>query len=62
MFELLGEKFTLSELQAVHEVVLGESLDKRNFRRKIVQKGIVKPTKELQRTGRKPVQLYRFSE
>jgi 8-oxo-dGTP diphosphatase len=61
-FELLPEKFTLSELQSVHEAILGQDLDKRNFRRKIIQKGIVKPTKEWQRTGRKPAQLYRFSE
>jgi 8-oxo-dGTP diphosphatase len=60
-FELLPDKFTLTELQLVHEAILGESLDKRNFRRKIIQKGIVKPTKEWQQTGRKPAQLYRFS-
>lgn len=60
-FELLPDKFTLTELQLVHEVILGENLDKRNFRRKIILKGIVKPTKELQHTGRKPAQLYRFS-
>lgn len=61
-FELLPEKFTLTELQLVHEAILGQALDKRNFRRKIIQKGIVKPTKELQQTGRKPALLYRFSE
>jgi 8-oxo-dGTP diphosphatase len=60
-FELLPDKFTLTELQLVHEAILGENLDKRNFRRKIIQKGIVKPTKEWQQTGRKPAQLYRFS-
>lgn len=59
-FELLPEKFTLTELQLVHEAILGESLDKRNFRRKILQKGIVEPSKEWQKTGRKPAQLYRF--
>jgi 8-oxo-dGTP diphosphatase len=61
-FELLPEKFTLSELQSVHEAILGGQLDKRNFRRKIIQRAIVKPTKEWQRTGRKPAQLYRFSQ
>jgi 8-oxo-dGTP diphosphatase len=61
-FELLPDKFTLTELQLVHEAIVGETLDKRNFRRKILQKGIVKPTKEWQRAGRKPAQLYRFSE
>jgi 8-oxo-dGTP diphosphatase len=32
--ELLPEKFTLSELQKLHEVVLGSRFDKRNFRKK----------------------------
>ena len=61
-FELLPERFTLPELQAVHEAILVSTLDKRNFRRKIIQRGIVKPTKELRATGRKSAQLYRFSE
>jgi len=59
-FELLPAKFTLTELQLVHEAILGESLDKRNFRRKIIQKGIVRPLKEWRQTGRKPAQTYRF--
>ena len=45
-FELLAKKFTLTELQLVHEVFLGHSFDKRNFRRKIIQKGIVEPVRE----------------
>lgn len=61
-FELLPEKFTLTELQSVHEAILGQELDKRNFRRKILQQGIVKPIKEWRRTGRKPAQLYRFAD
>jgi 8-oxo-dGTP diphosphatase len=61
-FELLPNRFTLTELQLVHEAILGASLDKRNFRRRMIQKGIVKPTKEWQATGRKPAQLYRFRQ
>jgi 8-oxo-dGTP diphosphatase len=61
-FELLPRKFTLTELQLVYEAILGELLDKRNFRRKISQQGIVKPLKEWVKTGRKPAQLFRFSE
>jgi 8-oxo-dGTP diphosphatase len=61
-FELLPRKFTLTELQLVYEAILGELLDKRNFRRKISQQGIVKPLKEWVETGRKPAQLFRFSE
>ncbi len=61
-FELLPEKFTLTELQRVHEAILAEPLDKRNFRRKITQKGIVKPLHEWLRAGQKPAQLFRFRE
>lgn len=61
-FELLPDKFTLTELQSVHEAISGESLDKRNFRRKILQQGIVKPTKERQSSDGRPAQLYRFSK
>jgi 8-oxo-dGTP diphosphatase len=61
-FQLLPPKFTLTQLQLVHEAILGESLDKRNFRRKIAQQGIVKPVDEWAQTGRKPAQLFRFSD
>jgi 8-oxo-dGTP diphosphatase len=60
-FQLLPAKFTLVELQAVYEAILGRRLDKRNFRRKIDLLGIAVPLREQRRTGRKPARLYRFS-
>jgi 8-oxo-dGTP diphosphatase len=60
-FQLLPEKFTLGELQTIYEAILGRRLDKRNFRRKIALLRILKPLRELQRTGRKPAQLHRFA-
>jgi 8-oxo-dGTP diphosphatase len=60
-FQLLPEKFTLGELQAVYEAILARPLDKRNFRRKLALLGILKPLGEWQRTGRKPAQLFRFA-
>ncbi len=60
-FQLLPAKFTLGELQAVYEAILGRRIDKRNFRRKIALLSIVTPLREWRGTGRKPARLYRFS-
>jgi 8-oxo-dGTP diphosphatase len=59
-FRLLPKKFTLSELQAVYETILGKKLDKRNFRKKMNLLGTLKPLKAWRRTGRKPARLYMF--
>lgn len=61
-FELLPEKFTLSQLQKVYEVILGTSLDKRNFRKKIARMKYLIPLDEKQKgVAHKPAQLYIFS-
>lgn len=44
--ELLTNRFTLTELQELYESILGEELDRRNFRKKILQMNIVEPTNE----------------
>jgi 8-oxo-dGTP diphosphatase len=59
-FQLLPEKFTLTELQEVYEAILGKELDKRNFRRKMSVLKILKPLTEYRRGGQRPAQLYRF--
>jgi 8-oxo-dGTP diphosphatase len=60
-FELLPEKFTLSQLQHLYEAVLHAPLDKRNFRKKILSMGLLVPLKEKVRTGaHRPAQLFRF--
>jgi len=62
-FQLLPKKFTLSELQRAYEVILGQPLDKRNFRKKMLQLGILKDTRERQVEGRqRPARLYAFTE
>lgn len=62
-FELLPEKFTLAQLQRVYELILQTSLDKRNFRRKILKTKFVLPLDEKQ-TGvaHKPAMLYTFDK
>jgi ADP-ribose pyrophosphatase YjhB (NUDIX family) len=60
-FELLPEKFSLSQLQHLYEAVLDTELDKRNFRKKILSMDLLIPLKEQLRTGaHRPAQLFRF--
>lgn len=56
---LLPETFTLSQLQAAYEVILGEKLDRRAFRRKVLAAGVLQETGEYQRGGSHPAKLYR---
>jgi 8-oxo-dGTP diphosphatase len=56
----LPPKFTLTDLQRLHESILGKKLDKRNFRRRIQLTGLLQPLKEWEPTGRKPAQLFAF--
>lgn len=61
-FQLLPEKFTLTELQRVYELILGKTLDKRNFRKKILASDVLKDTGETKMEGyHRPAQLYAFS-
>lgn len=59
-FQLLPSKFTLGELQTVYEAILGKTLDKRNFRRKIAELGILKPLREYRSDVGRPAQLFQF--
>ncbi len=62
-FQLLPGQFTLTELQSSYEVITGQRLDKRNFRRKMLQLGVLKGTREFQANGRqRPARLYTFTE
>ncbi len=60
-FQLLPEKFTLSELQSVYEIILDRNLDKRNFRKKVDELNILKELKERKMEGiHRPARLYSF--
>ncbi|MFH1669018.1 MAG: NUDIX domain-containing protein [Candidatus Woesearchaeota archaeon] len=59
--QLLGNKFTLSQLQAAYETILDTKLDKRNFRKRIKELDVLAPLKETVMEGaHRPAQLYRF--
>lgn len=61
-FELLPEEFTLTELQETYEHILNEKLDKRNFRRKVLQADILEETGRRRVGEHRPARLYRFRE
>lgn len=61
--QILPSKFTLSELQHLYELVLKKDLDKRNFRRRIKELGILKKLNEAKMEGaHRPAQLYTFKD
>jgi 8-oxo-dGTP diphosphatase len=58
--ELLGERFTLAELQAVHETILGRPVNKDSFRRRMVASGMIEATGELRSGGQhRPAELFK---
>jgi 8-oxo-dGTP diphosphatase len=60
-FELLPKMFTLSELQSLYEDILGEPLDTRNFRKKVVKMNILLDTKKTQNSvSHRPAKLFSF--
>jgi 8-oxo-dGTP diphosphatase len=59
-FRLMPEQFTLSELQKAYEIILGEPLDKRNFRRRISEAEVIEPTENFRTGEGRPAQLFRF--
>lgn len=60
-FQLLPKKFTLTELQQSYELILKKTLDKRNFRKKMLTSNILVETNEFSKQGSKrPAALYSF--
>jgi len=62
-FELLPEKFTLVQLQELYEAIYLRSIDRRNFRKKILSMGILEKLDEKEReTSKKGAYYYMFNK
>ncbi|MGH8008149.1 MAG: NUDIX hydrolase [Candidatus Binatia bacterium] len=62
VYSLLPREFTLAELQRIYEVILDTQLDRRNFRRKILALGLLKPLRKTRRGAHRPALLYAFTQ
>ena len=61
-FNLLPNLFTLSKLQSLYEAIYGETLDKRNFRKRIANMEYIEKTDKIDKTSSKRgAALYRFN-
>ncbi|WP_243383949.1 NUDIX hydrolase [Geothrix alkalitolerans] len=61
-YQLLPEAFTISQLQRVHEGILGRPLNKDSFRRRMLATGELDPIGESQSdVDHRPAALYQFS-
>ena len=60
VYTLLPPVFTVSELHAAYEAILGRRLDRRNFRKKILSTGLLASLDRVRRGAHRPATLYRF--
>lgn len=62
-FNLLPPLFTLTQLQTVYEAILGEEIDKRNFRKRIKSIDIIQKTDKIDKlSSKRGAALYRFDQ
>ena len=59
-FNLMPERFTLTQLQQVYEILLDKPLLKANFRRKIADM-VIETEEQEENAGHRPSRLYRFN-
>lgn len=62
VYSLLPREFTLGELQEIYETILRRSLDRRNFRKKILALGLLHPLPKVRRGPHRPASLYTFKQ
>ena len=61
IWSLLPRHFTLTDIQKMYETIWGRRLDKRNFRKKLLSLGLIKPARKvLKGLRQRPAQLFAF--
>lgn len=62
VYGFMPPEFTLTEIQRVYEIILNRPLDKRNFRKKVLELKLIVVAKGKRSGAYRPAQLYRFKE
>lgn len=62
VYTLLPRAFTLGELQEMYEAILARPLDRRNFRKKLLSLGLLRPLRAVRRGPHRPAALYAFRD
>ncbi len=60
-FALLPPVFTFAEFEELYSRILARPIDRRNFRRRILAMGLLRPLKETRRGAHRPAALYSFA-
>ncbi|VAW67858.1 Nudix-related transcriptional regulator NrtR [hydrothermal vent metagenome] len=56
---LLADEFTLTQLQKTFEIILDKHVEKKSFRRRIIDAGILEETGRMKTGSNRPAKLYR---
>ena len=60
-WSLLPDRFTLTDLQQIYEIILDTKMDKRNFRKRVLALDLIIPTGTKRGgTANRPAELYKF--
>ncbi|WP_299120143.1 NUDIX domain-containing protein [uncultured Winogradskyella sp.] len=62
-FDLLNTEFPFSDLEHLYSTILGQDIDRRNFRKKIMSFGFLEETKKMHQEGSgRPAKLFKFNK
>ncbi|QES90704.1 NUDIX hydrolase [Rhizosphaericola mali] len=62
-FNLLNTEFPFSDLEDLYQTIIGESIDRRNFRKKIMSYGLLDETNKIRKEGSgRPGKLFKFNK
>lgn len=62
-FNLLNEEFPFSDLENLYKTIIGQEIDRRNFRKKIMSYGLLNETNNVKKEGSgRPGKLFTFNK